>query len=212
MFSVPSDGSGEPEQMLSTESTDNPTDVSPDGSALLFRRAYADGSTDLTAVQLQGEPAETRVLGGDFMNGNATISPDGRWLAYFSDESGQREVYIQPYPGPGPKTPVSIGGGEEVRWSADGSELYYRNGQSLMAVPIQTGSTLVVGRPQPLFDDTFRNGVAINGAREYDVGPDGRFLMMRVGTADPNVDPNQYDHFVFVDNWFDELRRLVPED
>ena len=64
-----------------------------------------------------------------------------------------------------------------------------------------------------LFDDTYRNGFAINGTGEYDVAPDGRFLMMRSGdSTDPNADPDQYDHFVLVDNWFDELRRLVPED
>jgi dipeptidyl aminopeptidase/acylaminoacyl peptidase len=212
VYSVPADGSGDPEQMLSTETSDHPAGVSPDGSTLIFRRVFADGPADVIAVRLQGEPAETRVLGGDFVSGNASMSPDGRWLAYFSDESGQREVYIQPYPGPGPKTPVSIGGGQEVRWSDDGSELYYRNGQSIMAVSVQTGSTLSVGQPRPLLADDYRNGFAINGTREYDVAPDGRFLMMREGIVDPDADPDQYDHLVLVDNWFDELRRLVPED
>jgi hypothetical protein len=163
-------------------------------------------------MRLEGEPAETRLLEGEQSTlGNASISPDGRWLAYFSDESGQFETYLQPYPGPGAKTPVSIGGGLEVRWSRDGSELYYRSGRALMSVPVETEPTLTVGRPRVLFEGDYVDG-GVSGVREYDAAPDGRFLMIReegtlqVGEAD------DFDHLIVVEHWLDERRRLVPNE
>jgi Tol biopolymer transport system component len=112
---------------------------------------------------------------------NPRVSPDGNWVAYDSDESGETsEIYIQSFPNPGLKQQVSTAGGAMPRWSADGTELFYiAQDFSLMAVPVKrSGSSVEVGAPQSLF----RTGASrIN---TYNVAPDGRFLM-----ADANADP-----------------------
>jgi len=212
LFWIPSDGSGEPQQLLATSEIESTTSISPDGETLVFRRQLADGGTAMVTMQLNGEPAEASLMQAPVTLGNASISPDGRSIAYFSEESGQREVYLQPYPGPGGKTPVSIGGGVEVRWSAAGNELFYRLGEAMMAASVEMGpgGTVNVGTPRVLFQGSYRNGNAFAGAREYDVAPDGRFLMIRQAIQDPDTDPDDYDHLVVVDNWLDELRRLLP--
>ena len=135
-------------------------------------------------------------------------SPDGNWLAYRSDQSGQMEVYLQPYPGPGPTVPVSIGGGNHVTWSQGGSELFYQQGRSMMAVVVNADGT--VSTPTELFDgDYVVSGT--NGARQYHVAPDGRFLMLRSGDASA-TDTETLTQVVLVQNWHEELKRLVPVD
>jgi Tol biopolymer transport system component len=103
----------------------------------------------------------------------AQVSPDGRWVAYTSDESGKNQVYARPFPGPGGKTPISIEGGEDPRWSHNGRELFYRDAgkNQLMAVDIQTVPAFRAGKPHALF---------ALGAVSWDVAPDGkRFLVVK---------------------------------
>ena len=135
------------------------------------------------------------------------FSPDGRWLAFLSDESGRDEVYIQPFPGPGPRTVVSTAGGREPVWSPDGTELYYREPgrPGLMAVSVQTEPELRVGAPLSLFEGRFEELSPLVGAAYYDVHPDGdRFVMVR-RIPDP-------EGIRLVVDWMDELERLVPLD
>lgn|GEM_PF-6379521 len=96
------------------------------------------------------------------------FSPDGRWLAYVSDETGRNEVYLQAYPDPGPRMPVSVSGGMEPSWSQDGRELFYRDGPRMLVVDIETKPSLVVLEPRQLFERVFRTDV--NGHPHYDVG------------------------------------------
>ncbi len=128
----------------------------------------------------------------------ATFSPDGRWLAYVSDESGRSDVYIQPYPGPGGKWLVSTtGGGRDPVWSADGREIFYREGDKMMAVGVQTQPTFSLGRPRALFEGRYAEAEV---GRNYDVSPDGRhFVMIRSDEAEPPV------HLHVVLNWFEDL-------
>ncbi len=129
------------------------------------------------------------------------FSPDGRWLVYISNESGQDEVYVQAYPGPGGKWSVSTEGGTEPLWSRDGRELFYRQGQQMMAVAGKTESTFSASKPQLLFRGLYLFGEF--GNRNYDISPDGqRFLMISQEEA-----PDQI-HVVL--NWFEEVKRLVP--
>jgi hypothetical protein len=130
-------------------------------------------------VPLQGEPVAQPILQGNFNRGSAEVSPDGRWLVYRSDQSGQDEVYVQPYPGPGPTVPVSIGGGTHVTWSPDGTELTYRLDERMMAVSFTVeGDTPRIGPPTELFrGDYYNSGPA--QARQYHIAPDGRFLMLK---------------------------------
>ena len=130
------------------------------------------------------------------------FSPGGRWLAYVSNKSGEDEIYVQPYPGPGPEFTVSTAGGREPVWSRDGSELFYRMEDQLMVVTVDLGDTFRAGTPRPLFADTFErdnSAGGIGGVPNYDIDPDGqRFVMVR-------VDPAGQDHVVVVLNWFGEV-------
>ena len=131
------------------------------------------------------------------------FSPDGRWLAYVSDESGRDEVYARSYPETGQKIPVSTEGGTEPVWSKSGREMFYRSGDRLMAAPVKTGTAFTVGKPQKLFD----RQMAIqdnpgSGSLNYDVSADGRFVMI-----DPTGKNNEVE---LVLNWFEELKRLGP--
>jgi hypothetical protein len=125
-------------------------------------------------------------------------SADGRYLAYASNETGRFEVWVMAYPRSGLRRQVTTEGGAEPIWSPDGKEIYYRSGDRVMAIPVTTTPTLVVGRPSVLFEGSFVAGVG--GLSLFDVGPDGRFLMMR---AVSGREPRQL-RVVF--NWFEELR------
>jgi serine/threonine-protein kinase len=113
----------------------------------------------------------------------ASLSPDGHWMAYVSNESGSPEVYVEPVPGPGGRRQISSDGGEEPRWLRNGREITYRNGTKMMSVPVQFQPTLQLGKPIELFDHKFDRGLGVDG---YDVTPDGRmFVMTRSEHAAP---------------------------
>jgi Tol biopolymer transport system component len=125
------------------------------------------------------------------------FSPDGRWIAYSSDDSGRNEIYVRPYPGPGGKIKISNEGGAEPAWSRDGRELFYRNGGKLMAVPMKIGTTLEPGVATPLFETN------VVGFFSYDVSADGRFLLYTPGNiAAPAASP-----VTIVLNWQAGLKR-----
>ena len=142
------------------------------------------------------------------------FSPDGRWLAYVSNESGPHEVYVQPYPGPGERHLISTNGGEQPAWSRDGRELFYvQNGgynpgrgvPTLMSVSVTMAPTFVAGTPKAVFEST---DLMSDWGRGYDVSPDGaRFLLTLSKDARTNLAPTQ---MIFVQHWFEELKRLVP--
>jgi len=136
----------------------------------------------------------------------AQFSPDGKWLAYVSNERGRIQVYIRPYPAPDVKFLVSEerGGGGEPRWSPDGTELFYRSGNRLMAVSVQTDPTFRAGRPEVLFQGPFQSAPNPAGLQFYDISPDGeRFLMTKAAVQEAG-------QINVVLNWFEELKRLVP--
>jgi serine/threonine-protein kinase len=132
------------------------------------------------------------------------LSPDGQWLAYTSDETGRREVYVQPYPGPGGKRQISNQGGTEPMWNPNGKELFYRNGDKMMAVILQPGEELKPDKPVLLFQGAYELDTD-DQSSNYDVSKDGRhFVMIRRAEESAPLRIN------VVLNWFDELRRLVP--
>jgi eukaryotic-like serine/threonine-protein kinase len=131
------------------------------------------------------------------------FSPDGRWLAYVSNESGRDDVYVQPFPGPGRRWPISTEGGSQPRWSRSGRELFYRGGDQVLAVDITGQPSFVAGSPRPLFEAPFVSyGESFIS---YDVAPDGRFLGIR--DINPGSPTNQIN---VVLNWTEELKRRVP--
>ncbi len=139
-----------------------------------------------------------------FTEVGSKFSPDGRWIAYVSDESGQYEVYVRPYPGPGGKWQVSTQGGGEAIWSRDGNELFYRNGNKWMAVAVNLEPEFKAETPRVLFDGPY---VDVGGL-SFDVTPDGqRFLLLEPAAQDPVT------HLNVVLNWFEEVKRktsVVP--
>jgi Tol biopolymer transport system component len=171
---------------------------SPDGTRLAYTKTHSESGADIWILSLE-EQAASPFLATPANEVRPAFSPDGRWIAYESDESGQREVYLISYPDAGQKHQVSIAGGGIPRWRADGSELFYVSAEGeLVAVDIETTPTLQLGAPHPLFE--------LSG-RDYDVHPSGRrFLIVR---TERDARPGQIN---VVLNWFEELQRLVPTD
>jgi serine/threonine-protein kinase len=171
------------------------------GAAMLVSARGADTGGDLVIVDSSSGRATPFVQepGNQF---GGTPSPDGRYVAYASDETGRFEVFVTPFPGPAPKRQLTTEGATEPVWSPRGNEIYYRSGDRLMVIPVTTTPSLAVGPARRLFEGRFARGSA--GLPEYDVGADGRFLMMRpMGDA-----PELELRIVF--NWLAELERLVP--
>ena len=135
------------------------------------------GLSDIYVVSADQPNSEKPWLASRFNESDPAFSPDGRWLAYCSDESGRREVYVRPYPGPGDAVLISTEGGCEPAWSHGGDEIFYRNAQSMMSVRItMSGAGLTPARPIELFSGPY---ASTSNSRGYDVAKDGRFLMRR---------------------------------
>jgi Tol biopolymer transport system component len=199
----PADGSRDAEPVTSLGGTSYLKAITPDGASAIFD--YQRNTSDSTIVQAKLEQGSTLtdLVKTPFAEYAAALAPDGRWLAYQSNETGRPEIYVRDMSGAGGRWQVSTGGGEEPRWSQDGRDLYYRNGSQLMSVAVATAPTFQAGKPEPLFGGIF--DLRTNSGITYDVDPKGnRFLMMR--PADESTAPS----VMIVLNWFDELRRLVP--
>ncbi len=188
-----------------------PSSVSPDGKFLVFREGATAGF-DLGILPLD-EPQDARLLlSSDFAELHGAISPDGRWLAYASDESGQREVYVRPFPNvDSGRWHVSAGGGESPVWSRTTRELFYRvrgfPASAMMAVSYQANDEgFRASAPELLFESEHVFGAS---GRNYDVTPDGqRFLMIKAAPSDRSVDGAS--QVVVVLNFDEELKRRVP--
>jgi serine/threonine-protein kinase len=203
------DGSTLPECLHQTAvQQETPTSFSPDGSALLVqaynysRTNLADTRWETHILPLTGERTLRPFLQTKFNIADAHFSPDGRWVACWSNESGPGQVFVQAYPPPGPKWQISTDGGEQPCWSRSGCELFYRNGDRMMAVGVELKPTFRAGRPQPLFEGSYFS-FGLSGS--YDVAPDGRFLMIR-----PDPEESGPAHVKVVLNWFEEVKRRVP--
>ena len=188
------DGSGEEERLLQVREV--PTSWSPDGAYL----AFFDDQSDVWMLPREGDDPQP-FLTGPANERSARFSPDGSVVAYVSDESGEFQVYLTPFPGPGSKIPVSIDGGLSPIWSSDGTELYFRQGSKVMSVQVTLTPEVGVSPPVLLFDGPFT--LDLSGHQRYDVAPDGRFLM---------VENSEDFRVVVVEGFFEELKRLVPID
>jgi hypothetical protein len=186
--------------------------VSPDGRWAVFRRgasSAASGGRDIFGQRLGADTVPVPLLATPYDEMAMVLSPDGRWMAYQSDETGRVEVFIRPFPNTGDqKVQVSSGGGTGPVWARSGRELFYlRDDRTMMAVPVVAGPVLRLGEPVALFqvpevlvhlDTRFYS--------PWDVGPDGRFIMARaVGAGTGAGSP-----LVVVENWLDEIRAKVP--
>jgi len=194
---VAADGSAPPESLSTVGRSSSDADWSPDGKTLTFRQQDPVTQSDIWVLPMDGDRKPRPFLQTRFNETSPAFYPDGRWLAYSSDETGQFEVYVVPFPGPGGKWQVSTGGGAGPRWAGDGRELFYRAGDKMMVVEVETRPTFRVGIPKALFEGRYDLG--------YDVGADGkRFLMMKGIEGAPETQAQ------VVLEWFDELRRRAP--
>jgi Tol biopolymer transport system component len=179
------DGSGPEEQLITSEYEVGPESWSPEGREMTFSQWSPETQSDLWVLpRSDGAPGEPRLLVATrFGAGGSAFSADGGWLAYESYESGRCEVYVQRYPGPGGRVQVSTDGGEGPVWAAGGRELFYRNGDKLMAVPIETNPSLEVGSPRVLFE-----GPYLLSGQDFDVSPSGdRFYLIQEGPAPTEI-------------------------
>jgi eukaryotic-like serine/threonine-protein kinase len=176
LFVKDASGAGKEEPLLKSDLRAFPTDWSHDGRYLSYTIFNSHGKTDLWVLPLSGDRKPFPYLQTQFNEAEGFFSPDGRWVAYMSDESGKYEVYISTFPAGGGKWQVSQGGGQVPEWGRDGRELYYRGqgGKMMEAGVTEKGSAIAVGTPHQLFQLT-----ATSNTNRYAVAPDGkRFLVV----------------------------------
>ena len=211
LFWRQADGSGGPARLTTSSNTQVPSAWSPDGKALAFVEQTPSGQ-DIWVLPIgEGEASPRPWLSTRFIEAHPDWSPDGRWIAYDSNESGRSEVYVQPYPGPGARYAVSRDGGSTPVWARDGRELFYLasgpNGQiTMMTASVTTTPGLSTGTPTKLFQGRYPFAASA-GARSYDVAADGRRFIMIQPVEQP---PLPVAQIVIVQNWAEELKRLVP--
>jgi len=206
----PADGSREAEVVVETDGDQFPSHLSRDGRYLIYEGPGESTDPDLFVVALEegGEPE--LFLGTRFEEVEARFSPDGRWVAYQSDESGRVEIYIRPFPGPGGRWQVSSGGGVTPRWSHDGSRLFFLQATQLYEVDVGVeGDAVQVGKPQPV--------VELPGLRRsmWGLSADGeQFLFVQdpEGAARSGEGEPTQNLVRFTFHWFEELRALLATD
>ena len=197
-------GSAEPAELLVKSSlVKHPNDWSADGKYLIYDEHTATARQDLWIVPMEGAHTPLPFLATPADETSAAFSPDGKWIAYSSDESGRRDVYVRGFaPDRNPAAAVgqwtiSLAGGDKPRWSRDGKELFYiATDGKMMAVPIKGGSAFEPGVPIPLFD------TRVTGFMPFDVAPDGRFLINTMP-----ADATSRSSITVVINWFASLEK-----
>ena len=202
LFWKAADGTGATERLLADTNVFAPSTWSADGR-LIFEDQGGRGPRNISMLTVDGEPRVEVLLDTEFYEGTAAISPDGRWIAYSSDETGQVEVHVRPFPAvDSGHWQVSTSGGFQPVWSPHERELIYRGSGGLIVAPFETEPTFASGTPEFLLD----TGGYTNrrSPRFYDVSPDGqRFLLTRGDTSTPA-------QIVVIQDWFEELTARVP--
>jgi serine/threonine-protein kinase len=208
LYTVAADGSGSPERVKTVDAPRTPASwVSTAGLAVLEQ----GNPSRIWVVPMQGDATPTQFFESRFALMHPEISPDGRFIAYASSESGNQEVYVQPYPGPGEKVRVSTNGGAEPLWSPNGRELFYRRSgdqQQFLAVAVTSVSPFRVDTPHLMFENKTFEYDSTSPIRSWSVSPDGRFLLSRF--APQTNKPVTSMHVVL--NWTEELKRRAPVD
>jgi serine/threonine-protein kinase len=196
------DGSSAAEQLIITEFDQYETSLSPDSKILVYREIHPSTRRDIWVLPLEGERKPQPFLNSSFNEFTPMLSPNGRWLAYTSDESVRNEIYVRTFPDASAgRWQVSTEGGTEPLWSRDGRELFYRGKGKIISVAVKTEPMFELGARKELFEDVY---VRRSSHTNYDIHPDNkRFVMVkppeRISTE-----------MIVVLNWFEELKRLVP--
>jgi eukaryotic-like serine/threonine-protein kinase len=200
-FWVAADGSADPLPVPAATANDFPSGAGPEPDSVLVVRVRPETSGDVYLMSTSGAFEPKPLIVTPSYEGGAQLSPDGRWLLYQSNASGQAEIYVRRYPALDRQWQVSAGGGVQARWSRNSKEIYYRSEQWIVAVPMNaSGAEPAFGKPTGLFADDYELGQGISIAN-YDVTPDGRFIMLRRGSNGGKL------HVVV--NWTEELKQIL---
>jgi Tol biopolymer transport system component len=193
---IPADGSAPAESLLVAPDDQATGDFTPDGRTMVIREQPTGGKRRVSVVTLDSARVPHALISSGFENFSPSLSPDGKWVAYVSDESGRNEVYVRPFPGPGGRWQVSKDGGNEPRWSHTGREIFFRAGQGVMSAAVLAGATFAPGEVRELFRTTAPPGLVYT---TYDVSRDGQtfYLVQPLRANDQTV--------VVLLNWFENL-------
>ena len=213
IFAKAADGTGQAERLTTSETQVRwPESWSADGQTLVVMDFVANRGADLQVMSLGTENEPEGLIETEFNELHAEVSPDGRWIAYTSDESGQPEVYVRPFPNvEDGRWPLSRDGGHSPVWAPSGEELFFRQSTppSMMVVAVETDPTFNPGDPEVLFAAPYR--ASVFRSRPWDVSREGdRFLMVKEDATlgETHAGPQM----ILVQNWFEELKRLVPSN
>ena len=199
LYQKTSSGAGSEDLLLASDTAKYSTDWSPDGRFIAYENQDPKTGSDLWLLPLFGDRKPIPFLRTEFNEGQGQFSPDGRWMAYSSDESGRREVYMQAFPAPSGKWQISTAGGTFPRWRRDGKELFYiAADRKLMAVAVQADSAVQAGQPQALFEPRIF-GIPVV---PYAVSADGQRFLVNTQTEETNSSP-----LTVVLNWTAELKK-----
>jgi serine/threonine-protein kinase len=197
LFSMPADGTGPATLLYASAFPKYATSAAPSAGLVAFQEIRPDTKGDVWLLDLNGKPSARPFLQTSFWEGGPALSPDGRWVAYWSDESGRPEIYVRPVSGKAGKWMISTERGSRPRWSRDGRRITFRSPKGLMVAVVTIGESFAADKPRLLIEGDFlAGGVAPN----YDVTADGRRALLVKSVTDQPGFP-----LVVVQNWFAEL-------
>ena len=200
-----SDGSAPMERLTTSQNSQYPGSWSSDGKTLAFADVGEDANIDIALLDVSSGRV-TPFLNSQYTERCPEFSPDGRWIAYDSNESGRAEVYVRPFSGPGKKFQVSSEGGQEPLWARNGKQLFYRWRDQVWVADVQTDGGFAPTKPRLLFEKPGYYS-SILPTRTYDLSLDGqRFLMVKLDQSKPTP----VTEMILVQNWFEELKQRVP--
>jgi len=209
MWWSPADRSAPPERLTDIGRGQSPASWSPDGHVVAFTQVSPETGADVYVLDMAGDRKPRPLVQTRFAEGSPKFSPDGHWIAYTSNESGRNEIYVQAYPGPGAKIQISVDGGTDAVWRPNGGELYYRDGDKMMVVQVNTKGSFQASKPTLLWRGHYALGLGSQcgppgtTSSNYDVTADGqRFLMIE----NDETAPAQIN---VVLNWTEELKRII---
>lgn len=206
LYQKSSSGIGQEKTVLQSERAKYLTDWSPDGKFILYRALDATTNLELFALPVGGDGKPIPFIKTTFGVNHGQFSPNGRWVAYSSNESGKWEIYVAPFPGTGGNWRVSTAGGSEPRWRRDGKELFYIDPDGkLMAVEVKDGPTFDADVARPLFQTRRRVHISSADLFSYDVSDDGQRFLVNTDVGDVTS-----SSLTVVLNWSAKLRQVAP--